>query len=167
MMVEPTHFFFNTETAKDNEFMTEVDEDSSIVSKKAIQEHRDLSKAIQDAGISVVKYQQQADDLPDSLFPNNWISSHYYPTNLDKKLVCIYPMKAPSRQREVNSKIVEDLAGESGTVIDMTHYTELNIALEGTGVLIFDAPNSKIYANISQRCDMEALNHFLEVFNSH
>jgi hypothetical protein len=165
-MVEPTKFFFNTETAADNEFMNEMDVDAETINKKAIAEHQGLRQAIEEAGVSVIKYAQQEDDLPDSLFPNNWVSTHRYPGTMDEKVVCVYPMKVPTRQREVNPKIVEHLAGSNGHVIDMTRYNDVSLALEGTGVLIFDSVNRKIYAGLSQRCELQVLEHFLELFNS-
>jgi len=166
MMVEPTKFFFNAETAKDNEFMHDVQEDNEVIAKQAIEEHQTLRKRIEEAGVEVVKYIQQEEDLPDSLFPNNWISTHKYPGLIENRVVCVYPMKAPTRQREVNYKIVDEFMEASGHCIDMTSYCDKELALEGTGVLIFDAPNKKIYANISQRCEKEVLEHFLELFNS-
>jgi len=166
MMVEPTKFFFNTETAKDNEFMHQIDEENDVIAKKAIEEHQSLRSKIEEAGVSVVKYVQQEDDLPDSLFPNNWISTHKYPGNIDERLTVVYPMKAPTRQREVNYKIVDEFSANEGQVIDLTNFCDKSLALEGTGVLIFDAANRKIYANLSQRCEEEVLLHFLELFNS-
>lgn len=164
-MVEPTNYFFNCETAEDNEFMHKVDESHDEINTQAITEHRNLRAAIEEAGIEVTNHFQQEEDLPDSVFPNNWVSTHQYPGLIDDKIVCVYPMKCPTRQREVNYKIVDELLGENGELIDLTSFTEDNIALEGTGVLIFDAPNRKIYASISQRCEQEALDHFLEKFN--
>ena len=87
LMVEPTNFFFNTEAAADNEFMHKDNRSSSKLSKCAIKEHQNLRKKILDAGIDVVNYKQQKKDLPDSLFPNNWISTHKYPKILDETLV--------------------------------------------------------------------------------
>ena len=86
-MVEPTHFFFNTETAADNEFMHKLEEDDDKLSNKAIAEHKALQEQIRLAGVEVVVYKQQAEDLPDSLFPNNWISTHKYPGIIDENLV--------------------------------------------------------------------------------
>lgn len=166
MMVEPTKFFFNTETAADNEFMNPVEGDAEKINKRAIEEHQGLRKAIEDAGVSVKRYFQQEDDLPDSLFPNNWVSTHRYPGTMDERVVCVYPMKVPTRQREVNPKIVDDLSASNGHVIDMTRYNDAGLALEGTGVLIFDPANRKIYAGLSQRCELVVLEHFLELFNS-
>ena len=164
LMVEPTKFFFNIETALDNEFMNDIEHEGDASSSNegeqaqrheieltAAKEHQDLVQKIEENGVSVVKYKQQADDLPDSVFPNNWVSIHKYPDTLDEGMVCVYPMKVPTRQREVNYDIVRDLSTEEGHIVDLTHFTSSEKALEGTGVLIFDAANHKIYAGISQR----------------
>jgi hypothetical protein len=82
-------------------------------------------------------------------------------------VVCVYPMKVPTRQREVNYKIVEEILEQDGVIIDLTRFCDQGLALEGTGVLIFDPVNRKIYANISQRCELEALTYFVEVLNTH
>mmetsp|Transcript_2792 Transcript_2792/g.3256 ORF Transcript_2792/g.3256 Transcript_2792/m.3256 type:complete len:154 (-) Transcript_2792:301-762(-) len=74
-------------------------------------------------------------------------------------------MKAPTRQREVNPEIIKELLGDDGHVIDFTGYNNVHKTLEGTGVLIFDPANFKIYAGISQRCEKDVLEHFVESFN--
>lgn len=178
MMVEPTKFFYNQETACDNEFMNDVDDDNMTeeatptnemsfgVDNIAVKEHQALRQKIEDSGVSVMCYQQQADDLPDSVFPNNWVSVHHYPELMEQKVVWVYPMKAKNRQREVNPNIVSDLMGPEGHCIDFTGYTDFNKSLEGTGVLIFDPLNQKIYAGLSQRCEKDVLEHFCENLNA-
>lgn len=166
MMIKPTHFFFNTETAVDNEFMSKGDEDNEVINKRAIDEFDQLKAKIEEGGVTVVEYEQQAEDLPDSLFPNNWISFHKYPGLIEDRLVCVYPMKAPTRQREVNHKIIDEQMEEKGHKIDLTNYWIKSKCLEGTGSLIFDPQNQKIYAALSQRCEKDVLEHFLELFNA-
>lgn len=168
MMVRPTNFFFNTETAEDNEFMNKVDDqDNEAINKKAIDEFDQLKAKIEEGGITVVQYEQQSEELPDSLFPNNWISFHKYPGLIENRLICVYPMKAKTRQAEVNYKIVDEHMEEKGHKIDLTNYCGKSKCLEGTGSLIFDSQNQKIYAALSQRCELDVLEHFLELFNSH
>ena len=178
MMVEPTNFYYNQETAQDNEFMTNLKEDDDLLEETsskeisslsiehvALQQHQGLRKAIEDSGITVMNYKQQAKDLPDSLFPNNWVSVHQYPQLMDQKVVWVYPMKVPSRQREVNQQIVNDLLGDDGHCIDFTSYNLTSQVLEGTGVLIFDPLNHKIYAGISQRWELDVWEHLIEELN--
>lgn len=75
-MVEPTHFFLNEETFTDNKFMTKVEIERGESTKRAIGEFHALADAIRTQGIEVVTYKQQAPELPDSVFPNNWFSTH-------------------------------------------------------------------------------------------
>ena len=55
-----------------------------------------MVKNLRDAGIEVEVYKQMSEDLPDSIFPNNWFSTHKH-TNLASSTFFTYPMKAPSR----------------------------------------------------------------------
>ena len=76
-------------------------------------------------------------------------------------------MKCVTRQREVNYKIVKDLSDhKNGHIINLTGLNKQNKVLEGTGALIFDPANHKVYAGISQRCQKQVLNKFLKEFNS-
>lgn len=47
-----------------------------------------------------------------------------------------------------------------------THYHFENKFLEGTGVLIFDTINQKVYVNISPRADADLLKTYVENFNT-
>ena len=76
LMVEPTHFFLNEETFADNKFMNNVQMDQLQSSQKAKEEFHRFADEIRKNDIDVVAYQQQRPDLPDSVFPNNWFSTH-------------------------------------------------------------------------------------------
>ena len=45
--------------------------------------------------------------MPDSVFPNNWFSTHRN-ADIPDGLFCLYPMKVPSREREKNPQIIND-----------------------------------------------------------
>ena len=77
-MVEPTHFFLNEETFQDNKFMNKVEMGQKESSAKAIEEFHSLANEIRRHGIEVVQYKQQTPELPDSVFPNNWFSTHRF-----------------------------------------------------------------------------------------
>lgn len=49
--------------------------------------------------------------------------------------------------------------------LDFSRYHFKNIALEGTGVLIFDTINHKVYVNISPRADEKLLGRYMDVYN--
>ena len=74
-----------------------------------------------------------AENLPDSVFPNNWFSTH---KNCGGKFF-IYPMKAFTRQQEVNPQIIADIGKKYKNVIRVLPAKEGEF-LEGTGSLIFD-----------------------------
>lgn len=56
--------------------MNKVQLDQAQSSKQAIAEFHKFHDAILDAGVAITKYKQQTPDLPDSVFPNNWFSTH-------------------------------------------------------------------------------------------
>jgi hypothetical protein len=77
-----------------------------------VKEFRDYRQKILDAGIWVGTYKQQAPDMPDSCFPNNWFSTHreHIKGRSSKTgLFVIYPMKAPSREKEKNPRIISEI----------------------------------------------------------
>ena len=102
-MVQPTKFYFNTQTSGDNVFMTNSEESVDSTSDKAINEFIKFRKSLQELGVEIVTYEQQADDLPDSCFPNNWVSTH------PDKFVT-YQMMSENRNKEYNPKVVEFLS---------------------------------------------------------
>jgi hypothetical protein len=106
-------------------------------------------------------------ELPDSIFPNNWFSSHrsedipgkseaylfilkFYFVNtfytIDGLLV-VYPMRTPSREAEKNPKLIAELEKTHKNKIDLAPL-EKGSALEGTGSLLYDVVNKKIYCQL-------------------
>ena len=69
---------------------------------------------------------------------------------VDTPLVITYPMKAVNRMREFNYDLVHTLLNqyEDPRYLDFTRYHFYHLALEGTGVLIFDVINRSVYANV-------------------
>ena len=103
-----------------------------------------------------------ADNLPDSVFPNNWFSTH---KNFGQPgTFFIYPMKAFSRQQEVNPQIIADFGKNYKNVIRVLP-TQEGESLEGTGSLIFDEQNKKIYCCLSERASLDTLNNFMKKLN--
>mmetsp|Transcript_15569 Transcript_15569/g.26293 ORF Transcript_15569/g.26293 Transcript_15569/m.26293 type:complete len:80 (-) Transcript_15569:667-906(-) len=77
-----------------------------------------MVKNLRKNGIEVIVYKQMSKDMPDSVFPNNWFSTHKHPS-LTKSLFFTYPMKAHSRQLEVNPEIVKKVGGSFDKVINI------------------------------------------------
>jgi hypothetical protein len=58
-----------------------------------------------------------------------------------------YPMLCENRQRERNEKIIKDFQTNYKHFIDLQKEGDIGI-LEGTGSLIFDVENKKVYAEL-------------------
>jgi hypothetical protein len=96
IMVRPTAFHSNEQTQADNVFMAESNgalsrEESTI---QAQSEFDAFVVKLKESGLSVHLYEQSADDLPDSVFPNNWFSTHHGDFYIK------YPMATENRERE-------------------------------------------------------------------
>ena len=93
---------------------------------------------------------------PDSIFPNNWFSTHE-----DGTLV-LYPMSAPNRRNERKPEILEVIRKnfEVRRLIDLTWWENDNLFLEGTGSMVLDRDNKIVYACKSYRTSEQVLADF-------
>src|SRR5476649_1913280 len=85
LMIRPTRFSFNQDTAANNRFQrpAAVAEDVQL---KALQEFDGYVAALRGHGVEVLVHNDaEAPHTPDSIFPNNWWSSH--PDGTDRKSV--------------------------------------------------------------------------------
>lgn len=161
LMIRPVQFRMNEETAVNNYYQKKIEGLSAEnVNQKAQEEFDGFVQKLEEAGIEVVVISDRIEaNTPDSIFPNNWISFH------DNKEVVLYPMFAENRRKE-RRKDVLDLLEEKGFLIDeITDYTsaeEDELFLEGTGSMIIDRPNAKVYAALSPRADEQLLIEFCE-----
>lgn len=161
LMIAPVHFGFNPDAAETNSFM-ESDTGLSGEARQKIQaaareEFMRFVKVLREAGITVMTVEDTSEPhTPDSIFPNNWISTHE-----DGRIV-LYPMEPENRRLERRADIVIDLANRFGftTTEDLSGFEEKNIFLEGTGSLVLDRDNKIAYANRSSRMHSEALQEF-------
>lgn len=161
LMVEPTAFYYNPETAVNNYFQTETTESHEDIQKEALSEFQGMVSALRSKGVNVITIKDTASPhTPDSIFPNNWISFH------DNGNVVLYPMFAKNRREERREEDVLSLLEEKGfhieDVIDFTSAEEDEIFLEGTGSIILDRENELAYACVSQRTDEDLLIEFCE-----
>lgn len=163
VMVRPHRFTPNPETAADNAFQ-------SLAAKEAAQAvggaaHREVTAAVERLeaeGVRVHLFEDQGDrDTPDSVFPNNWFSTH------PGGHVAIYPMHAPSRRRERRADVIEMLKSRYRVqdVIDYSGLEQDGLFLEGTGAMVFDHLARVAYTARSNRADPVALERFSTHFN--
>lgn len=161
LMVEPVNFNYNPQTAVNNYFQNEADEQAEIVQNQALEEFKNMVSALRSKGVNVITIKDtQNPHTPDSIFPNNWISFH------EDGTVVQYPMYAENRRLERREEDVLSLLEEKGfniiDVLDFTTAEEEEIYLEGTGSIILDRQNDIAYAAISQRTDEELFIEFCE-----
>lgn len=160
VMVRPHHFNVNPVTAADNAFQKPNTADASQTAKDAYRETTALAEALEAEGVRVLLFEDERDDRPDSVFPNNWISTHI------GGHVAVYPMFAPNRRLERRGDILESLK-EQFRVQDIIDYSGLEIDgiyLEGTGAMVLDNDERVAYVVRSNRADPIALERFCTNF---
>lgn len=163
-MIRPVGFRMNEQTAVNNYYQKVLDGLlPETVNLKAQLEFDEFVVKLRNAGINVTVVEDtKTPDTPDSIFPNNWISFH---ENGD---VALYPMFAENRREERREDIL-DLLEEDGfkieNIVDYTSAEEDQIYLEGTGSLLIDRPNGKVYCALSPRADEELVIEFCEDFD--
>jgi len=164
LMIRPVGFRMNEQTAVNNYYQKVLDGLlPETVNLKAQLEFDEFVVKLRNAGINVTVVEDtKSPDTPDSIFPNNWISFH---ENGD---VALYPMFAENRREERREDIL-DLLEEEGfkieNIVDYTSAEEDKIYLEGTGSLLIDRPNGKVYCALSPRADEELVIEFCEDFD--
>lgn len=156
LMVEPVSFAMNQETSNTNVFQHESSLSDSDVQKMALLEFHGVVEMLRTNGIRVhVIPDIKADQTPDSIFPNNWVSFHR-----DGRVV-LYPMQANNRRRERRLPFILDVVNQHNLnlhhIIDLSFYEQYGKFLEGTGSIVFDHKNKLAYACKSERMHEEVL----------
>ncbi|MEN6619611.1 MAG: arginine deiminase-related protein [Rikenellaceae bacterium] len=157
LMVRPVSFGFNEETAANNSFQKKGFEKSA--QEMALEEFDNFVTLLKSNGIEVIVVQDTAEPhTPDSIFPNNWFSTHEGGT------LTIYPMFAKNRRLERKPAVLELLRNKYKVkrVVDLTKWEEKSLFLEGTGSMILDRDNNLVYACKSSRTDENVLEEFCE-----
>lgn len=150
-MVRPARFAFNPQTAATNSFQLP---NLSDVHEGAVREFDQVVDQLQAAGFNVeVAHDNQAAPLPDSIFPNNWFSTH-----AGGKLI-LYPMLSENRRAERKPAIIHKLNQDYAytTQYDLSRHEQHSQYLEGTGSIVFDHDSHLAYACTSPRTDRELL----------
>ncbi len=159
LMVRPVHFGYNAETAVNNAFQ-EKDANQALVSEAAVKEFDHFVAVLRQHDIDVLVVQDSEEPhTPDSIFPNNWVSTHE-----DGSLV-YYPMYAPNRRLERKDAVINALNNtyQTSTITDLSHYEAQDLFLEGTGSIILDRKKRIAYACISPRTDKKLFGEFCQL----
>lgn len=157
LMIKPCNFNFNEETAVNNAYQKNEKEAREKIEKTAISEFDALVKKIEDNGVKVhVLMDTPCPYTPDSIFPNNWFSTHV-------GKVVTYPMFAENRREERNkfiNQVMEILGLEEKDRIDFSDFEKEGLYLEGTGALVLDRANKYAYCTLSPRASEKVLMEF-------
>ncbi len=163
VMVRPHRFRVNAETFADNAFQapSELELGPDEVSSAARDEFDRCVEQLTGAGVTVHVFDDFGQlDTPDSVFPNNWFSTHH------GGRIALYPMFAPNRRRERRADVV-DLLKSTYRVQEVIDYSGLeydNLFLEGTGAMVFDHLERVAYVANSFRADPVILERFCTAF---
>lgn len=161
LMVRPSNFGFNEETAESNAFQTN---DQSLtpkeISTKAVEEFDAFVEKLRSVGVDVIVAEDTNRPLkPDAVFPNNWVTFHQNGT------IVTYPMYAPVRRLERRDDIVRSIQErfQVEQKIQLQEYEDIDQYLEGTGSMIIDRPNKLVYACLSPRTHPDLLARYCKI----
>ena len=157
LMVRPSNFGFNSQTSANNAFQKEGFADNA--NEKATAEFDNFTAMLKEAGVEVFVINDTPEPhTPDSVFPNNWFSTHEGGT------LALYPMFAPNRRLERKEGVINFLMTnfKFKRVVDLTDFEKKGVFLEGTGSMILDRDSCIAFACRSQRTDEEVLEQFCD-----
>src|ERR1044071_1084128 len=161
LMIRPSRFYPNPETAADNAFQCNADRDSDALTLLAREEFDAAVQILRGAEVNVHVFEDTADpEKPDAVFPNNWISTHH-----DGR-IALFPMYSALRRRERRQDIIEELRKHHRVteVIDYSAFEDEGCYLEGTGSLVFDHLNKIAYVSLSNRSNPKVIQRFADDF---
>ena len=160
-MIKPMHFAFNHETSENNFYQKNITISDKKLNRNVLIEFDGMVNQLLEKGVNVKVFEDKESIVtPDSIFPNNWISTH-----MSGEIV-LYPMYASNRRLEVRTDIIEKLIKDYNfsKVIDYRKKNEGKKFLEGTGSMILDRKNRILYASVSERTNKELVNQFSKEF---
>jgi hypothetical protein len=162
LMIRPSRFYPNPETAADNAFQRDTDRDSHALTLMARKEFDAAVHTLRAAGVNVHVFEDTAEpEKPDAVFPNNWMSTHH-----DGR-IALFPMYSALRRYERRQDIVEELRKHYRVtdVIDYSRFEDEGSYLEGTGSLVLDHLNKIAYVSLSNRSNLNLIQRFAEDFS--
>ncbi|UWQ47465.1 citrulline utilization hydrolase CtlX [Leisingera aquaemixtae] len=161
VMIRPHHFCSNPETKGDNAFQTLANTSATATAAQALAEFDGAVESLRGAGVAVHVFDDTGTETPDSVFPNNWFSTHA------GGHVAVYPMFAENRRKERRWDVIELLkrAYRVQDVIDYSGLEQDGLSLEGTGAMVLDHIGRIAYTVKSNRADPVLLERFCTHFN--
>ncbi|GAA0976377.1 hypothetical protein ENKNEFLB_03444 [Nocardioides aquaticus] len=162
ILVRASRFLPNPATAADNAFQADVPpgESDAVVAARALSEMDAVADALRAVGVRVHVFDDHDHTRPDSVFPNNWVSTHA------GGAVAVFPMYASNRRHERRADVLEMLKSQYRvqTIVDYSGLEPDGIFLEGTGAMVLDHVSRVAYAARSHRADTQVLERFCTDF---
>jgi hypothetical protein len=160
LMIRPVNFSYNTETASTNTFqqpenLPDLNQQAQACFDELVEQLR-----LRDINVHVFS-DTDTPFTPDSIFPNNWLSTHH------SGKVMIYPLEAPNRRAERRQDILDFLKQnyDFHVLLDLSHFEDQGKYLEGTGSLVLDRMNRVAYACLSSRTHGDVLKAWQKVID--
>jgi len=160
LMIRPHFFNPNPETSADNVYQQEAELSAKEMHESAFNEVNRAVKKLRDVGVTVHLFDDKTKHTPDSVFPNNWFTTH------GDGCIALYPMYCRNRRKEINGQIINFLANEYdvNNLFNYSSYVEQGLYLEGTGAMVFDHKHRIAYAVRSKRMSDAMLQKFCHDF---
>ncbi|UAL31119.1 amidinotransferase [Nocardioides rotundus] len=162
ILIRAERFTPNPATAADNAFQAEapVGQSEVATSARALAEMDAVAEALREVGVRVHVFSDSDHTRPDSVFPNNWLSTHAGGT------VAVYPMYASNRRHERRADVLEMLKSSYRvqSIVDYSGLEPDGIFLEGTGAMVLDHVSRVAYTARSHRADTHVLERFCTDF---
>ena len=146
LMIRPACFNFNIETAQSNTFQKAptIQNPNDL----ALQEFDAMVSILRAEGVNVwVEEDSIIPEKPDAIFPNNWLGIH------PGKQIVLYPMAAENRRMERDPQLISRIQSQlhGYAMTDFSESERDGEFLEGTGSLIFDHIQKRVFASRSNR----------------
>ncbi|MFZ8986909.1 MAG: citrulline utilization hydrolase CtlX [Steroidobacteraceae bacterium] len=162
-MVRPLAFGSNPETLSTNAFQ-QVGE-TPVIAERARHEFDGVVARLERAGLQVVVAEDEQEPLkPDAVFPNNWLFLAHDGS------AWLFPMLSARRRAERRMAVLDRLK-ECGfkvsRVVDLSHWEQQGLFLEGTGSMVLDHVHRVAYAALSPRTRHRPLMEFAALAGYH
>ncbi|MEO0975532.1 MAG: arginine deiminase-related protein [Pseudomonadota bacterium] len=167
LMVRPRRFASNPLTAASNAFQQfEAAPPTEQAQPAALAEFEGVVSALRAAQVEVVVVDDtDTPHTPDSIFPNNWFSTHR------GGRVVLYPMQARNRRDERRLDVFEEHLPAAGfevrEIIDLSHHEREGRFLEGTGSVVLDRHHRLAFAARSPRTHEAVVDQFVRALDYH
>lgn len=163
VMIRPVNFYSNPETSGNNDYQHKSGLDSATIQAQALKEFDHFVEELEKKGIIVNVIQDTpSPSTPDSIFPNNWFSTH------EGGIYAVYPMYAQDRQAEPGKfqDQVQEIAYKKHNsnsffrLFDYSLNRRMGEYLEGTGAMVIDRANRIVYSCRSPRASEDLFKQF-------